>query len=41
MVAGADVTSIQKLIGHSDYNTTANIYTHPDMEKLRKEIEKI
>ena len=39
--AGADTKSIQELIGHSDYATTANIYTHPDIEKLRKAIEKI
>ena len=32
---------IQELIGHSDYATTANTYTHPDLEVLRNAIEKI
>lgn len=39
--AGADTKSIQEIIGHADYATTANIYTHPDIEKLRNAIEKI
>ena len=39
--AGAETFDIQKLIGHSDYSTTANIYTHTDIEKLRKTIQKI
>ena len=39
--AGLDTVSMQRLIGHSDYSTTANIYTHPDIEKLRTAIEKI
>lgn len=37
--AGANTKAIQDLIGHADYSTTANIYTHPDIEKLRKAIE--
>lgn len=37
--AGANTKAIQDLIGHADYATTANIYTHPDVEKLRKAIE--
>lgn len=39
--AGADVLGIQKIIGHSEYNTTAKIYTHTDIELLRKAIAKI
>lgn len=37
--AGANTKAIQDLIGHADYSTTANIYTHPDIAKLRKAIE--
>jgi integrase len=37
--AGANTKSIQELIGHADYSTTANIYTHPDVKKLRSAIE--
>lgn len=36
--AGADTLAIQKIIGHSDYATTANIYTHTDVDDLRKAI---
>lgn len=32
--AGAKTTAIQKLMGHTDYSTTANTYTHPDFEEL-------
>ncbi|MBU5440346.1 tyrosine-type recombinase/integrase [Tissierella sp. MSJ-40] len=39
--AGADKVYIQKLIGHSDYSTTTNIYTHLEMEELKKAIEMI
>ena len=31
-------TSIIKLIGHSDFSTTENIYTHKDIEELRKAV---
>lgn len=36
--AGADMIAIQKIMGHNDYSTTANIYTHPDIDFLRKNI---
>ena len=36
--ADANSTSIIKLIGHSDFSTTENIYTHKDIEELRKAI---
>ena len=39
--AGADTLSIQKLAGHSDYGFTANEYTHPEIEMLKKAINKI
>jgi site-specific recombinase XerD len=39
--AGVDTVSIQKIIGHADYSTTANIYTHIEVEKLREAINKI
>lgn len=37
----ANTKSIQELIGHADYATTANIYTHTDLDELRKAIESI
>ncbi len=37
--ADANSTSIIKLIGHSDFKTTQNVYTHKDTEELRKAIE--
>ena len=39
--AGINTTYQQKLIGHSDYSTTANIYTHSDIDELRRAIEQI
>jgi integrase len=39
--AGVRTKHIQDLIGHSDYSTTANIYTHPDVDTLRQAIESI
>lgn len=36
--ADANSTSIIKLIGHSDFKTTQNIYTHKDIEELRKAV---
>ena len=37
--ANANQTSIIKLIGHSDFSVTENIYTHKDTEELRKAVE--
>lgn len=37
--ANANSTSITKLIGHSDFSITENIYTHKDMEELRKAVD--
>lgn len=39
--AGVDKTYQQKLIGHANYSTTANIYTHPEVAELRNAIEMI
>ena len=33
--AGVDIRTAQKLMGHADIQTTANIYTHQDDETLR------
>ena len=39
--ASADTVAIQKIIGHSSYETTANIYTHKDVDQLIKAIDRI
>lgn len=39
--ADANSTSIIKLIGHSDFSITENVYTHKDVEELRKAINSI
>lgn len=39
--AEANSTSIKKLIGHSSFITTEKIYTHKDIEELRKAVELI
>jgi integrase len=39
--AGANTKAIQDMIGHSDYALTANVYTHTDLDELRREINKI
>ncbi len=31
---------LQKILGHADYTTTANIYVHTDIEELLKAVEK-
>lgn len=37
--ANANQSSIIKLIGHSDFSITENVYTHKDTEELRKAID--
>lgn len=32
---------LQKIIGHADYSTTANIYIHEDLERLKKAVNLI
>jgi len=39
--AKVNTKHIQELMGHSDYSTTANTYTHPEVEELRKAINSI
>lgn len=39
--AKVNTRHIQELIGHSDYATTANVYTHPHVDELRAAIEAI
>lgn len=38
---GVDTVHIQKLIGHTDYALTANIYTHPEVDELKKAIGRL
>lgn len=37
--AGMPPEILQKILGHSDYSTTANIYVHTDIEELLKAVE--
>ena len=37
---GGDMRSLQDILGHSDYSTTANRYTHPDLSMLRESIDR-
>lgn len=39
--AGANTKAIQQILGHADYSTTANIYTHTDVEELKKAMNMI
>jgi integrase len=39
--AGANTVALQKIIGHASYNTTANTYTHKDIDELRKAVDLI
>ena len=39
--AKADTVALQKIIGHASYVTTANTYTHKDVEELIKNIDLI
>lgn len=39
--AGMRPENLQKIIGHADYSTTAEIYIHQDLETLLREMEKI
>lgn len=39
--SNANKTAIKKIIGHSSYATTEKIYTHKDIEELRKAIDLI
>ena len=37
----ANPTSIKSIIGHSNFETTEKIYTHKDIEELKKAVDKI
>ena len=37
--AGMPPEILQKILGHADYNTTANIYVHTDIDELIKSVE--
>lgn len=39
--AGAVPTSLQKFLGHADFSTTADYYTHPDLEDLNEIAQKL
>jgi integrase len=39
--AGANTVAIQKILGHANYSTTADMYTHTDIEELKKAINTI
>jgi integrase len=39
--ADANKVSIQRLVGHASQGVTDRVYTHKDMEQLRKAIELI
>lgn len=39
--AGVSPQALQKIIGHADYSTTANIYTHFNRDTLAKEMMKL
>ena len=36
---GGDMRSLQSVLGHASYSTTANIYTHPDKDMLRRALD--
>lgn len=39
--AGLAPENLQKIIGHSKFETTANIYVHEDVEKLKDDMQKL
>ncbi len=39
--ADAGIENLQQIIGHKKYSTTAEIYIHPNVAKLKEEINKI
>lgn len=39
--AGMKAENLQKIIGHANYSTTANIYIHQDMDTLKEEMAKL
>lgn len=41
VTAGIQPENLQKIIGHSDFATTADIYVHQDIDTLKQEMSKI
>ena len=39
--AGMKPENLQKIIGHADFSTTANIYVHKDFETLKEDMSKL
>ncbi len=39
--ADANTTAIAKIIGHSNYGVTEKVYTHKDIEELKKAVDRI
>ena len=39
--AGMKPENLQKIIGHADFSTTANIYVHKDIETLKEDMSKL
>ncbi|MFZ2538496.1 MAG: tyrosine-type recombinase/integrase [Oscillospiraceae bacterium] len=39
--AGMDLADIQYLLGHADISTTKKMYTHIEIEPLRKAMDKL
>jgi integrase len=38
---GGDMRSLQSILGHASYSTTANIYTHPDLDMLKSSLDAV
>jgi len=39
--AGASLAVVQRMLGHTDPNVTANTYGHLDLDDLRKSVERL
>jgi len=39
--AGMRPENLQKIIGHAEFSTTANIYVHQDIDALKNEMAKL
>lgn len=39
--SGIDAKTLSKLLGHSNANTTLNIYVHPSLEIMKEQIDKV
>ncbi len=41
VAAGMRAKALQKIIGHANYNTTAEVYIHRNVDKLKEEMSKL